>query len=75
LKFELTEGEGNGIEFTCSSAGNPEIARFNDGKTSVTCRSNELADGTLFTKQVTLELSYKYKDLIQRTVRIRNEPN
>lgn len=75
LNFNLTEGQSD-ITFTCTSAANPTTARFDqDEKTKVICKSSELPEGTLYTKQLTLELSYKYKDLISRTVRIKNEPN
>lgn len=75
LNFELTDGESTGITFDCTSAANPETATFNDKKTKIVCRSSELPEDTLFTRQVTLELSYQYKNLIDRKVRVRNEPN
>lgn len=73
LQFQIAEGSTGDITFECESAGDPSIARFNDGKATIRCRSSELPDGTLYTKQVTLELSYVYKSILQQTVRIRNE--
>ncbi len=76
INFALTEGSTEDIPFVCTSAANVDTARFDsNGLTTIICKSAELPEGTLYTKQLTLELSYKYKNLIQRTVRIRNEPN
>lgn len=73
FRFELVDGSSSDITWECTSSGDSEIGRFNDGIAKVRCRSSELPEGTLYTKQVTLQLAYRYRDVIQRTVRIRNE--
>jgi hypothetical protein len=74
MQFRIVEGGDGAVKFECESAGNPSIARFDsDGTAKIRCRSSELPEGTLYTKSVTLELAYTYKDVIQQTVRVRNE--
>lgn len=74
LNFQLIDGN-EPIQFECSSMGNTEVARLTNGKGTIICRSGELPEDTLYMKQVTLELSYNYRQNIQKTLRIRNEPN
>lgn len=73
LKFEMTEGNEN-IEFECTSSGDESQARLNEGKATIRCRSGEIQKEEPYTKQVTLELSYKYKDIIQQNVVVRSNP-
>ena len=74
VNFELVEGPTN-IEMSCSSMGNENFARLNNGRGTINCRSEPLPEDTLFENQVTLELSYTYRENIQKTLKIRNEPN
>jgi len=56
----------------CKAAGRVNEARLRDGETEVVCRLTEaLPDKFLEVKQVKLTVDYKYRDLIQETVRIR----
>ena len=56
----------------CKAAGRVNEARLRDGETEVVCRLTEaLSDKFLEVKQVKLTVDYKYRDLIQETVRIR----
>jgi hypothetical protein len=75
LNFALTEGSSNEITFECTSMGNSDVARLTAGKGTIICKSSELPEDTLYMKQVTLELSYDYRQSIQKSLRVRNEPN
>jgi hypothetical protein len=75
INFELTEGGSNEIQFECTSLGNNNVARLTGGKGTIICKSTELPEDTLYEKQVTLKLSYTYRESIQKSLRIRNEPN
>jgi len=58
----------------CKSAGSSTEARFTDNRATLRCTSPPLAEEDLFTKQVTLQLDYLYRDTIQQTVRIKQNP-
>ena len=72
LNFDVVEGDET-VGFTCTSYGSEEFARVNNGMTSIICISDELPEDALYTKQLTLELSYKYRDDISKTIRIKND--
>ncbi|MBI1968336.1 hypothetical protein HYS49_00335 [Candidatus Woesearchaeota archaeon] len=56
----------------CKSGGKVNEARLDNGEAEIVCKLKEaLADGTLSTKQVSLTLDYRYRDLIQETLRIK----
>jgi hypothetical protein len=56
----------------CKSAGKINEARLVDGKADVVCKLKEpLAEKTLSTKQLTLTLNFKYREIIQEKVRIK----
>ena len=56
----------------CTSAGQEGKARLIEGKADIVCKSREpLEEGTLATKQISLTLDYKYQDLVQETLRIK----
>lgn len=56
----------------CRSAGRVNEARLIDGKATVTCKLLQpLATGTLYTKQVELELGYVYQTVIQESIKIK----
>lgn len=74
VNFQLVEGH-EPIEWTCSSMGNEQFARLTNKRGTVLCRSDPLPEGTLYEKQLTLELSYNYRETIQKSLTIRNEPN
>lgn len=55
----------------CKSAGRENEARLIDGKAVVTCKLKEpLAEGTVYTKQLELELSYVYQTVISESIKI-----
>ncbi|MCK4589253.1 MAG: hypothetical protein KAT77_02335 [Nanoarchaeota archaeon] len=56
----------------CRSAGKINEARLIDGKATVICRLKEaLPAGTLYTKQIELELSYVYRSVMSESIRIK----
>ena len=56
----------------CRSAGRENEARLVDGKAIVTCRLKQpLTSGTVYTKQLELELSYVYRTVIQEGIQIK----
>lgn len=64
----LTEQE----KWECRSSGRENEARFLDGTAIIQCRLKQpLPKGDLYTKQVELELSYKYQTLIQEKIQIK----
>ena len=74
LNFKLVNRNDNKITFTCTSSGSPTSLRFgSDKKGTIICKSSRMPVGTLYTKQLTMELDYKYKQLIQKTVQIKNQ--
>ena len=56
----------------CKSGGKAGEARLLDGKAEVVCKLKEaLAEDTLATKQIKVTLKYKYRDLMQEKLRIK----
>ncbi len=56
----------------CKSSGKVNEARLLENKADIVCKLKQpLAAGTLSTKKVTLTLDYKYRDIIQETLRIK----
>ncbi len=56
----------------CKSGGKVNEARLIDGEAEIVCKlSSPLSEDALSTKQVKLTLDYKYRDLIQETLRIK----
>ncbi len=56
----------------CKSGGKVNEARLVDGEAEIVCKLKDpLAAKTLSTKQVKLTMDYKYRDLIQETLRIK----
>ena len=68
VKFTLSE-----TDWDCKSGGNADEAKFVDNKATIRCTSASLAAGTLYTKQITMQLDYIYRDIIQKTVRIKEK--
>lgn len=59
-------------DWECKSAGRVNEARLREGEAEIVCKLiNSLPEGTLATKQVKLTLNYKYRDIIQETLRIK----
>lgn len=59
-------------DWECKSAGKINEARLRNGEAEIVCKLiNPLAEGTLATKQVKLTIDYKYRDIIQETLRIK----
>ncbi|MFT4304598.1 MAG: hypothetical protein ACMXX8_00770 [Candidatus Woesearchaeota archaeon] len=76
VNFELIEGNEEGdIQWECTSMGNPDYARLTNKRGSIICRSGDIDSNILYEKQLTLELSYNYRESIQKSLIIRNEPN
>jgi len=68
-------------DWECTARGNPAIARIThpDGEPGneeiiLRCTNDNLEEGALYTKSVTLQLEYYYKDWIEQRVRIREVP-
>ncbi|PIN76385.1 hypothetical protein COV17_02575 [Candidatus Woesearchaeota archaeon CG10_big_fil_rev_8_21_14_0_10_36_11] len=56
----------------CKSGGKINEARLVDGEAEILCKLLEpLSEGTLETKKVKLTMDYKYRDIIQETLRIK----
>ena len=56
----------------CKSSGKVNEARLIDGQAEIVCRLKDaLPAGHISTKQVKLTIDYKYRDLIQETLRIK----
>ncbi len=68
VDFTLSE-----TDWDCKSGGNADEAKFVDNKATIRCISPTLETGTLFTKQVTMNLDYTYRDVIQKTVRVKEK--
>ncbi|MBW2979950.1 hypothetical protein KY360_00855 [Candidatus Woesearchaeota archaeon] len=68
LIFESSDPD----EWECKSGGKLNAARLdNEGKATVICKLRaEMAEDTLYTKQLDLTLMYKYRTLIQESVRV-----
>jgi hypothetical protein len=69
-------------DWECTSRGNANVARIThpegspeNEETVIRCINDNLEEGALFTKAVTLDLKYYYKDWITQTVRIRENPD
>lgn len=73
-KFGITEKiayEISDPEWECSSSGKVNEARFRNNDAEIVCKSQRLAENFLATKQLKLTFKYKYRDLIQETLRIK----
>ncbi len=56
----------------CKSSGKVNEARLNDGTAEIVCKlKTALAEDHLSTKQIKLTLQYKYRDIVQETLRIK----
>lgn len=63
--------ETDPAKWECRSSGRENEGRFVDGKLTIICKLKEpLAEDTLFTKQVELTLSYRYRSIIQQAIKI-----
>ncbi len=61
-------------QFECSSGGRVGEAKFIDDKATIICKLKpdfKIPEDTVYTKQVTLTLMYKYKDIIHEQLRIK----
>jgi hypothetical protein len=68
-------------DWICSARGNPNVARIThpEGEVQneevvIRCINDQLEQGALYTKSVTLVLRYYYQDWINQNVRIRENP-
>jgi hypothetical protein len=62
-------------DWKCTSSGKVNEGRFNiDGKAIIVCTlKNPMPEDTLYTKQLDLILSYDYKELVHKQVRIKKQ--
>lgn len=68
IKYEIDEPE----KWECKAAGLENEARLVDGTAQIRCRLKEaLEEDTLYTRQVSLDLEYKYQGIIQDTIKIK----
>jgi hypothetical protein len=64
--------ETNPQDWDCRSAGRTNEARLINGKAVVTCKLNQqLEEDELFTKQIELTFNYRYRSVIEESVRIK----
>lgn len=68
-------------DWECKSRGNPNVARIThpggergNEEVTIVCTNVNLEKDALFTKAVTLKLTYHYQDWINQVVRIRENP-
>ena len=68
-------------DWDCSARGNPSVARIShpsgqpgNEDVVIRCINENLAEGSLFTRAVTLSLRYYYRDWTEQRVRIRENP-
>lgn len=80
-RFDQAEFIVNDPEWDCSCRGNPTVARITrpEGEPSneeavIRCVNENLEEGALYQKSVTLTLRYYYQDWITQDVRIREMP-
>lgn len=69
-------------DWECQSRGNPSVARITrpegepgNEEAVIRCINDQLEEGALYQKSITLTLSYYYQDWITQTVRIRENPD
>ncbi len=70
VKFAMKTDPAN---WECVSRGSTDTVRLTDGEGVIRCKypkTGEMASGTLYTKQVDLELSYVYQSTIDTVVRV-----
>lgn len=59
-------------KWKCTSAGKENEAKLQKGKATIICRLiNALEKDALYEKEIGLELSYDYRDIVQKTVNIK----
>jgi len=70
--YEIDEPE----RWECKSGGRENVARFVDNQAEVVCKLKQpLQEGDLFTKVVTFTAKYKYRELAQEKLRIKESVN
>ncbi|MEA3431003.1 MAG: hypothetical protein U9R08_07050 [Nanoarchaeota archaeon] len=68
VRYEIDEPE----KWECKAAGLENEARLVDGQAQIRCRLNTpLEEDSLYTRQVSLALEYKYQSIIQDTIKIK----
>lgn len=72
-KFAFTSSDDN--KWECRASGKLNEGRFDSaGKAKVICKLKEvMPEGTLYTEDLSLTIQYKYRYLIQESVRIKKE--
>lgn len=71
LSFSVNEAD----KWECKSSGRENTARLDsDGKAKILCRlKTPMAENTLYTKELDLTLDYKYRELIHKQIRIKEQ--
>ena len=75
IAFQL-DPNSNPENWECKMGGQENAGRLEEGKGIILCKlktSAAMQKGDLYTKQIDLTISYKYRDLIQQSVRIKNK--
>ena len=72
-KFQITNYDT--AKWECRSSGRLDEGRFdNAGRATIICKIKEpMAADTLYTEDLSMTLEYKYKYLIQESVRVKKE--
>src|SRR3989344_2460427 len=64
------------LDWECKSGGKENEARLINKEAEIVCKlKTALPTGTISTKQITLTLEYKYRDIIQEKLRIKESAN
>ncbi|HLC98973.1 MAG TPA: hypothetical protein VJC00_03135, partial [Candidatus Nanoarchaeia archaeon] len=73
ISFALDETSEPG-KWECRLGGEENGGRLIDGKGTIRCKLKEpMAEGTMFTKELDMTISYDYKGLIEQGVRIKKK--
>jgi hypothetical protein len=79
--FDEISFQINQPNWICTSRGNNNVARIShptgqpgNEEVIIRCINDNLEEGALYQKSITMELSYYYKDWVEQTVRIRENP-
>ena len=64
--------ETEAAKWKCTAAGREDTARFAEETATIVCTLKDpLPEGAKYTKEISLEISYDYRDFIQETVRVK----
>jgi|SRR3989344_59112 len=73
IAFSLDESANPG-DWECKMGGQENGGRLTDNKGVIRCKLLQpMEENTLYTKQIDMTISYKYRNLIQQDIRIKNK--